>query len=295
MTDPSPQVYYASQSPITDPAQYAHLYDSLPHDVDGISGVVRSLILHYFGDKWQFNYPPERMSEIDTRYIPKIIERILEMDDRSLAEPRTPDTRFIGCCRDFTALSVSILRHFGVPARSRHGFADYFEAGYYIDHAVVEYWNGTAWQLSDNEIDQQYFNFNVRDVPRDRFIVGGLAWQMCRAGKADPDLFGLGSVVPFLKGWAFIRSRMMQDLAALNKVEMLCWEEWAMDKPQEQLSQSDLELLDHVAEVTQQGDAGFAEWRRLFTEDKRLQLPKVFNNFSPAHPPDELPIPMSLA
>jgi hypothetical protein len=119
---------------------------------------------------------------------------------------------------------------------------------------------------------------------------------MCRAGKADPDLFGLGSIVPFLKGWAFIRSRMMQDLAALNKTEMLCWEEWAFDDPQqEHLSKSDLELLDHVAEVTQQGDAGFAEWRRLFTEDERLRLPAVFKNFSPAHAPDELPLSMSLA
>jgi len=251
-------------------------------------------VLHYFGDKWLYNYPPERTVEIDTRYVPSIIERLMEMDARPLEEPRTPDTRFIGCCRDFTALAVSMLRQAGVPARSRHGFADYFEPGYYIDHVVVEFWNGTAWQLCDSQIDPQYFNLPVRDVPRDRFIVGGLAWQMCRAGKADPDLFGLGSVVP-LKGWAFIRSRMMQDLAALNKTEMLCWEQWAFDGPQEQLSESDLALLDHVAKVTQQGDAGFAEWRRLFTEDARLRLPKVFHNFSPAHKPEELPLDMSLA
>ena len=294
MSDPTPQVYYASQSPITDPAQYTHLYEELPHDVEDISRVVQGLVLHYFGDKWLYNYPPERTVEIDTRYVPSIIERLMEMDARPLEEPRTPDTRFIGCCRDFTALAVSMLRQAGVPARSRHGFADYFEPGYYIDHVVVEFWNGTAWQLCDSQIDPQYFNLPVRDVPRDRFIVGGLAWQMCRAGKADPDLFGLGSVVP-LKGWAFIRSRMMQDLAALNKTEMLCWEQWAFDGPQEQLSESDLALLDHVAKVTQQGDAGFAEWRRLFTEDARLRLPKVFHNFSPAHKPEELPLDMSLA
>jgi hypothetical protein len=76
---------------------------------------------------------------------------------------------------------------------------------------------------------------------------------------------------------------------------MLCWEECAWNGPQEQLSDSDLSLLDHVAEVTQQGDAGFAEWRRLFTEEERLRLPAVFQNFSPAHKPEELPIPMSLA
>lgn len=294
MTDQTPQTYYASQSRITDPAQYAHLYDGLPRDVDGVSRVVQGLVLHYFGDKWLYSYPPERTCEINTRYVPAILQRILELDAQPLAEPRTPDIRFIGCCRDFTALAVSMLRHAGVPARSRHGFADYFESGYYIDHVVVEFWNGRAWQLCDSQIDQQYFNVNVHNVPRDRFIVGGQAWQMCRAGKADPELFGLGSHVP-IKGWSFIRSRMMQDLAALNKTEMLCWEEWAFDGPQEQLSKSDLALLDHVAEVTQQGDAGFAEVRRLFTEDERLRLPTVFKNFSPAHKPEELPLMMSLA
>jgi len=41
MSDPTPQVYYASQSPITDPAQYTHLYEELPHDVEGVSRVVQ--------------------------------------------------------------------------------------------------------------------------------------------------------------------------------------------------------------------------------------------------------------
>ena len=294
MSDLTAQAYYATQSPITDPAQYANLYQSLPHDVEGVSQVVQGLVLHYFGDKWLYNYPPERMGEIDTRYVSGIIQRLIELDARPLNEPRLPDTRFVGCCRDFTALSVSMLRQAGVPARSRHGFADYFEPGFYMDHVVVEFWNGSAWQLWDSEIDAQHFNLNVYDVPRDRFIVGGQAWQMCRTGKADPDLFGLGSVAP-LKGWSFIRSRMMQDLAALNKTEMLCWEEWAFDGAQEHLSEADLALLDHVAAVTQQGDAGFAEARRLFTEDERLRLPTVFRNFSPAHRPDELPLTMSLA
>lgn len=290
----TPQTYYSTQSSITDPKQHTNLYNGLPSTPDDISRVVQGLVLHYFGDKWQYNYPPERMAEINTRYVSAILDRIIELDARPLVDPRSPDARFIGCCRDFTALAVSMLRHVGIPARARHGFADYFEAGYYIDHVVVEYWNGMAWQLCDSEIDQRYFNLPVRDVPRDRFVVGGLAWQRCRAGQADPDQYGLGSIAP-LKGWAFIRSRMMEDLAALNKTEMLCWEEWTLDQPQEQLTTRDLELLDHVAEVTQQGDVGFEEVRRLFTEEPRLKLPPVFRNFSPAHPPQELPLMLSLA
>lgn len=293
MSDQSPQTYYSTHSRITDPRQFAQLFDGLPTDVDGVSKVVKHLVLHYFGDKWQYDYPPERTDEINTRYIPAMLQRITELDSRPLNEPHAPDKRIVGCCRDFTLLAVSMLRQAGIPARSRHGFADYFEKSYYMDHVVVEYWNGTSWQLVDSQIPQEHFDVNVMDVPRDRFVVGGLAWQMCRAGKADPNLFGLGSVVP-LKGWAFIRSRMMQDLAALNKTEMLCWDEWALTGEQDSLSQSDLALLDHVAEVTQQGDAGFAEVRRLFTEEPRLQMPKVFNSFSPAHPNEMLPFKLEL-
>ncbi len=293
MTQPTPQLFYATQSPISDPQQYANLYDNLPRDIEGISKVVKQLVLHYFGDKWQYDYPPERMSEIDTRYIPSILQRITALDSRPLIEPHAPDKRIVGCCRDFTLLSVSMLRQAGIPARSRHGFGDYFEKGYYMDHVVVEYWNGTGWQLYDTQIPQEHFDFNVTDVPRDRFFVGGKAWQMCRADQADPDRFGLGSVLP-IRGWSFIRSRMMQDLAALNKTEMLCWDEWTLDGEQASLNESDLALLDHVADVTQQGDAGFAEVRRLFTDEDRLKLPAVFNSFSPAHPNEELPLKLAL-
>ena len=46
-------------------------------------------------------------------------------------------------------------------------------------------------------------DFDPLDVPRDRFIIAGDAWQMCRRGRADPDQFGL-SLVPHLHGLWFV-------------------------------------------------------------------------------------------
>lgn len=70
---------------------------------------------------------------------------------------------------------------------------DHFE-----DHWVVEYWNRdqNRWVLVDAQLDELQrhvlkIDFDVLDVPRDQFIVGGAAWQMCRSGEQDADKFGI--------------------------------------------------------------------------------------------------------
>ena len=47
--------------------------------------------------------------------------------------------------------------------------------------------------------------------------------QLCRAGQANPDLFGVFD----MHGMWFIRGNVVRDLAALNKVELLPWDCWA--------------------------------------------------------------------
>jgi hypothetical protein len=283
MTDITPQTFYADQSRITDPAAQVDHYRDLPRDLARISQVVQGLVLHYFADKHLYDYPPERTNEINTRYVADILARINELHAAPLTTARPPSTRIIGCCRDFTALAVSMLRHAGIPARSRYGFGAYFVPGYYFDHVVVEFWNGTDWQLADPQLNQAHYPFDVLNVPRDQFVVGGQAWQMCRIGKANPERFGLGPDDP-VSGWWFIQGRMLLDLAALNKLEMLCWDEWSYgDAASEgRLTEDDLALLDHLSAVSQQGDAGFDELRRLFSEDARLRLPETFQSFNPA-------------
>jgi len=284
MSIESPQEYYATQSSVTDPVAFAYLYDALPHTPADLSHIVQGLILHYVAERHLYNYPPERTTEIDTRYASAILRRLLELDNSPLDQTRSPEKRFIGCCRDFTLLAVSILRHFGIPARARHGFANYLIPGVYMDHVVVEYWDGTAWILWDSEMPAR-LDINVFDLPRDRFVVGGLAWQMARSGQVQPELFCIIPDLP-INGFPFIQSRLMQDLAALNKTEMLCWDEW--------YNEDDPVAIDLLAEVTQHGDAGFTRWRQLFMAGSPFALPRYFSSFSPAHPDADLPIRLSL-
>lgn len=286
--------YYTEQSFITDPGEYAYLYENLPHDIDGLCRVVQGLIIHYRGgEMFDYTIPEARKVEIDTRYVPKMLARIQELDNRPLTEGRPPERRFVGCCRDFATLFCSMARYRGIPTRTRAGFATYFNTAFNHDHEIAEYWDEDAqrWRLVDPElsplhIKENRITFDVQDVPRDQFMVGGLVWQQCRAGQADPNLFGVDPATN-LKGMSFIPGYVILDLAAQNKQELLLWDGWGL-MLKEELSEDDLALLDKLAMLTQGGNDTLAESQTTYEHDERLRVPPVVMNFSPVAEPAEV-------
>jgi len=286
----NPSEYYAQQSPITDPGKHTHLFDELPRDIAGLCRVVQGLIIHYMDGEKLFDYviPKERLPEVDTCYVEKMLARILELDHRPLTEARPPERRLVGCCRDFATLFCSMARHHGIPTRNRAGFGAYFRADFNVDHEIVEYWDvqENLWRLVDPELSDIHIkaydvSFDPCDVPREQFIIAGLAWQMCRAGKADPDKFGLDPETE-VKGWWFIRDRLIHDLLALNKIEVLLWHSWGLMEYEATLNDQDLALLDRIALLTQEGNEAFEEIQATYRSDARLKPPRVVMSHSPA-------------
>ena len=286
-----PQTYYAEQSFVTDPGEIAQRLAELPGDPAALQRAARGLVLHYRADDPAAHaVPEERISEIDTRYAEAMLERIFELDDRQLTEERQPVKRLIGCCRDFTVLFLTMARQHGVPARARVGFATYFVSGFNVDHEVAEVWDAAEarWRLVDAELGDEHVDpndgapVNPLDVPRDRFLIAGRAWRACRRGDADPETFLVdpGLDVPVTRGWPQLRHNLVHDLTALNKVEMLLWDDWGLLE-EEELSERDLELLDHVAEVTLAGDEAFSEVRRLYEAEEGLRMPGAVTSYSP--------------
>ena len=52
---------------------------------------------------------------------------------------------------------------------------------------------------------------------------------MCRAGEADGNRFGLDPAPESeMHGLWYIQSQLVRDLAAMNKMELLCWDCWAL-------------------------------------------------------------------
>jgi len=151
---------------------------------------------------------------------------------------------------------------------------------------VCEYWDATdrRWRLVDAQLDECQrrvlrIEFDACDVPRDRFIVAGRAWQMCRVGVADPDDFGLTSINGHGMWW--VRQNLVRDAAALNKKEMLPWDGWGLAEDLENtVLPADEALLDHVAVLTQDAEA-FWELRATYEADGRLRAPSTVRSNGP--------------
>jgi|SRR5215211_1000961 hypothetical protein len=151
--------YYANQSPITDPGEMARHLGDLPHDLAGLQRIARGLVLHYRADNPSAHGIPEN--------------RLTEVDSRPLAQPRPPQTRLLGCCRDCTVLYLTMARQLRIPARARVGFATYFVPGPNLDHEVAEVWDAgqARWRLVDPELGDDHadpsdgFQVDPQDVP----------------------------------------------------------------------------------------------------------------------------------
>ncbi len=275
--------YFAQPGPMTDPGPFANLFDGLPTDIGELCKIVQGVTVHIFwAERYGIKLTEERQSEVGLRTLQRRLARTLELDPRPLTETRPLDKKIVGNCRDFTLLLVSILRHQGVPARSRCGFGVYFVPNHYGDHWVAEYWNAGQgrWILVDAQLDAFQCEalkipFNPLDVPRDQFIVGGKAWQMCRSGAADPDNFGIFD----MHGLGFVRGDFVRDVAALNKIELLPWDCWGVIENPKVDDPDDLALLDHLAELTCGDVPDFAAVRALYESDARLRMKGAVHSY----------------
>jgi hypothetical protein len=272
---------YGTQSVASAPEGHRWRFDTLRLDLAGVSQTVQGLIYHYAAGKHFFGYEPpsERIAEIDSRSVTRILDRLIAMDDRPLDQPRSYADRVVGCCRDFALLACSILRHHGTPARLRYGFATYFEQGYPGDHVIVEVWSGDRWRRFDPQLaGVSNFGVDLLDIPSSAFLTGSEAWIACRAG-ADPSRFGLGQSMPEVSGLWFVRGRMQLDLAALRKQELLCWDSWSYGLESAALLPSDEALLDRVARLSIGCEAELLVY---LNNEPRLALPHIVTSMSPA-------------
>jgi hypothetical protein len=248
---------YAIQTRFSDPGVHAGLFDALPDEITEIAAVVRNLLIHYRGGGIEFT--GERLAEIDNRWVSAILATDQKRNGTPLAVPREPVDRVVGCCRDYTLLFVSILRHKGIPARSRVGFGNYFTEGFNNDHVVAEYWNGDRWVMIDAEMDpaDPRFTFDVADMPAGPFLSAAEVWRGFRDGTLNGDLFGVDpnpdAPLKLHGGW-FIRTYVHYQLAHLNGDELLLWDSWG--SMSDTLDGADVELTDRIAGLMLASDNG---------------------------------------
>jgi hypothetical protein len=270
---------------MTSPGRHVALLQDLPGDVAGLADVLHGLLIHeHLAEIYGVRLTDDDRASVHVRPAEDLLGLIHDRDDRPLSEPREPAARLPGNCRHYTVLMVAMLRARGVPARARCGFGGYFVDGLFEDHWVCEYWDssGQEWKLADAQIDEKQLeifkaDFNLTDVPRDRFLIAGDAWAKCRRGAADPSAFGLSLIKE--SGLWWIAANLMRDAAALCSIELLPWDAWGvMPAPYEEISADEIALFDRLSGYTQLADEAFEQLQRLCSDDERLKVPPVVLN-----------------
>ncbi len=275
--------YYAAPGVFTRLGSFGAQVDVLPDDIGTIAQAVQMLVVHRFwADAYKTEVTPERDKKQGLHSAEAMLTRAMERNSAAVGQIRLPNHRVVGNCRHFSTMMAAFLRHKRIPARARCGFANYFEPGKHVDHWVGEYWNAgeSRWVQVDAQLDSLQVSvikadFDPLDVPRDRFIVAGAAWQMIRDRGADPNRFGIAD----MWGAWFVRGDLALDVASLQKVELLPWEPFGIAKAPDSVIPDTPELMalvDRVADLTANGDdASVSELFDLARSDERLRPPVV--------------------
>lgn len=276
--------YYATPAGFTDLGAHKALARDLPDDLADLCRVVQGLVVHPFlGHLYGLAPNPSRRGELELRSVEEMLDRVLALEAKPLAAPRAPSHRLLGTCRHFSVLLCALLRARGVPARARCGFATWFEPSRFTDHWVCEVWDRTrsAWRQVDAQLDAPQreacgTDFDPLDVPRDRFLLAGEAWQRCRNEHANPTDFGILE----LRGLWFVRGSVVRDLAALAKRELLPWDGWGIMADEHESGARELELLDRAAALTLASDVTHAERLTLQSSEPGLRVPRTVISFN---------------
>jgi hypothetical protein len=268
--------FYRQQTDVTDPGEFAGLFAELPDDLPASVTVLQDALVHRDGALWRFGVllSEERYAEGETRRVRDILATMGSLDRQP------PEQRFAGTCRDYCVVLCSMLRYRGIPTRIRGGFGNYnWSCGgprLFDDHWLVEYWTEQhGWRRVDAQVAGQAatdyrVEFDAFDVPRDRWVAAGQAWQEGRAGTRDVSIFVVSGLRR--RGLDMIRGTLLRDLAALNNIEGFPWEMWGlMTGPFEDLGPSELALLDRAAEISAKGGP-LDDARRLYAGHAELRV-----------------------
>jgi Transglutaminase-like superfamily len=286
--------FWRTPGPLTGLDDQRDWLADLPDDPAVLRALIPGLIVH---PAWAGAYgvAVDDRGEAETQLRPasRIVDAIREHSGAPPTVARPPTDRAVGTCRNFTVLHVALLRSKGYAARARCGHAGYFEKGKWVDHWVTEWWDEDSgrWvradpQLDDLQIGATGVDWSPDDLPDDAFLAGGECWQRVRKGEIDPNACGIFD----LWGSWFVRSNVVRDLAAVNKMELLPWDSWGLALDLTVVdSDADNATVDALAAVCTGGD--LSELRAMY-HDERFRVPSTVTSFLKSGPIEvELGIP----
>lgn len=266
--------YYATHDVLTDPGPHARRLDALPTSLPALHAALNGLLVH----AWRVRASHPHLfapvgREVFVRHTARLLETVLRLDPAPLSSPRPVERRAVVDCRHFAVVLCAALRHRGVPARARCGFATYLEEGVAVDHWACEAWDAAQgrWVLEDADKQRH-------DVPRDEFLTGAHVWRLCREDPAFAERIGYDAET---RGLWVARANLVRDVAALSGFPGVSGDSWGLGHAEEaELTPADVETLDRVADLAERApdDAAFVALRSAYEGTPGLRVPDVIPN-----------------
>jgi hypothetical protein len=240
----------------SNPGRWQTRLSELPLEPVAIPDALENFVIHHAIARHMGIGVPERAEpDRNLRTLERIISALIERDDRPLTEHRHISNYFYGTCHDFALLATGTLRHYGVPARLRVGYAGYFIPGKWEDHWVCEYKIGGRWALLDGQLgpiarDGFKIRFPVNDMSATEWRSAASIWRAIRAGTIDENICGVSFVG--IRGQWFVASAVLRDAAALAGIECLPWDYWGAGREflrSQEISDEQAKQIDALAEA----------------------------------------------
>lgn len=242
---------------MTTPDKYTYLYDTLPGTIPELGQVVLGFLLHVFHcKKYGVNISEQRKKEVHLREVEDILQCAIELNDRSLIPARDPGNRVITHCRDYAVLLCSFLRRKTIPAKVPVGYTTYFDSELHQANWICEYRckNKKKWIQVDTQLDLihvEYYRFDLDplNVPVGKFLYAGEEYLLVYEKSND---------------FYDITRSLIQDLTALNKMEVEVFDVASFIDIDKKQDSETLKLLSRIALITTSPRDRLAELRVIY-------------------------------
>ena len=238
----------------SDPGAHAPLLAALSDHPATIADRLEQFVIHHdIARNLKFGVPAAAENDRGLRQTSQLLSTAITRDPRPLTEHRAIHNYLYVTCRDFAMLAVATLRHHGIPARLRVGFASYFNSGLWLDHLVCEHQSTGTWSILDAQLGPLAragfrIGFDIADVPASAWRPAAHIWQEVRARTLDPATCGLPSAG--IAGEWWIAASVIRDAGALAGTEALPWDFWGLGQTFQtarHVTPDQADQIDHLA------------------------------------------------
>lgn len=194
--------FYKQTSSYTDLGLYTDFARRLPDEIKELARLQRMQIIHpsiiwnNLQEIWWDNLDkvPKTSLVYEDDIYPTAISMLSELlrRDNNYSINRKVEDKIHVTCRGEAILLTAILKAKGIPSRVRSGFAEYLKHdGIYYDHWITEYYSDIEkrWILvdADNQWGDSKIDFDLNDVPRNKFMFGANAYLTLRNNKIEKE------------------------------------------------------------------------------------------------------------